>query len=68
MTPQAAHDDQTPQPRPFLRVLFECCSIYQRIYRDLNGKSYSGRCPRCLRPIRFLVGEKGTACRDFTVS
>jgi hypothetical protein len=48
-------------------VLFECCSVYQRIYRDPNGKSYTGRCPRCLKPIRFLVGETGTACRDFAV-
>lgn len=53
--------------RPYLRVLFECCSIYQRIYRDPSGKSYTGRCPRCLKPVRFLVGKNGTACRDFAV-
>jgi hypothetical protein len=56
------------QHRPYLRVLFECCSIYQRIYRDPSGKSYTARCPRCLKPVRFLVGENGTACRDFAVS
>ena len=53
--------------RPFLRVLFECCGVYQRIYRDLSGQAYSGRCPRCLRTIRFKVGPNGTAARDFSV-
>ncbi|HEX9841780.1 MAG TPA: hypothetical protein VGC20_03475 [bacterium] len=53
--------------RPYLRVFFECCSIYQRIYRDPDGHAYSGRCPRCLRPIRFRVGPNGTPARDFAV-
>jgi len=55
------------ETRPYLRVLFECCSVYLRIYRDPNGKSYTGRCPRCLKSVRFTVGAKGTACRDFAV-
>ena len=53
--------------RPYLRVFFECCTVYQRIYRDRNGITYSGRCPRCLRTIRFRVGPGGTASRDFVV-
>lgn len=53
--------------RPFLRILFECCNVYQRIYRDRQGHSYSGRCPHCLRPIQFRVGPDGTTARDFRV-
>jgi hypothetical protein len=66
MSETQSHGQPAPH-RPYLRVLFECCAVYQRIYRDPNGKSYTGRCPRCLKPIRFLVGENGTACRDFAV-
>jgi hypothetical protein len=53
--------------RPFLRVYFACCRVYQRIYRDPSGSAYNGRCPRCLRPIRFRVAPNGVTARDFTV-
>lgn len=59
--------ERTYVNRPFLRVYFECCSVYQRLYRDASGQSYTGRCPRCLRPIRFRVGTDGTTARDFSV-
>ena len=55
-------------PRPFLSVHFACCGVYQRIYRDPDGKHYRGHCPRCARPVRFTVGEGGTAARCFIVS
>ncbi|MDB5328123.1 MAG: hypothetical protein JWM57_3692 [Phycisphaerales bacterium] len=53
--------------RPYLSVLFNCCKVYQRVYRDTEGSSYTGRCPKCLRTIRFVVGEGGTAGRSFVV-
>jgi len=53
--------------RPFLRIFFECCQIYQRIYRHTEGHSYKGRCPRCLRTIEFRIGPGGTAARAFSV-
>ena len=60
-------DASTTGPRPYLRVQFRCCNAYQRIYRSADGKTYQGRCPKCARPVKFLVGEGGTSCRDFIV-
>ncbi|HSV16212.1 MAG TPA: hypothetical protein VLI90_18260 [Tepidisphaeraceae bacterium] len=54
-------------PRPFLSVRFACCGVYQRIYRSVDGASYQGRCPRCGKPVKFLVGEGGTDARQFIV-
>jgi hypothetical protein len=51
--------------RPFLSVHFACCGAYRRVYRAADGASYEGRCPRCGRPVKFLVGEGGTSSRCF---
>ena len=55
-------------PKPFLSVQFFCCSVYQRIYRSADGKTYQGRCPKCGKPVRFVVGPGGTGARSFIVS
>ena len=67
LSPAAAPPSPGHAKRPFLSVHFACCGAYQRIYRDADGKQYSGRCPRCGRPVRFPVGQGGTAARFFTV-
>ena len=54
--------------RPFLSVLFNCCKVYQRIYRDADGRHYHGRCPKCGVQVKFVVGEGGTDSRSFIVS
>jgi hypothetical protein len=53
------------KPRPFLSVLFECCHVYQRVYRDADDALYVGRCPRCGATVRFQVGPGGTPARFF---
>jgi hypothetical protein len=56
-----------PTTRPYLSVHFACCGVYQRVYRDADGKAYRGRCPRCGTPVRFAVGDGGTSARCFIV-
>ena len=53
--------------KPFVGVHFKCCGVYQRIYRSSDGKRYEGRCPKCARQVRFLVGHGGTDDRYFVV-
>jgi len=53
--------------RPYVSVLFRCCNVYQRIYRSADGAKYEGGCPKCARPVRFLVGAGGTSERFFVV-
>ena len=54
----------TPR-RPFIGVLFDCCGVYARVYRQPDQREYLGRCPRCLRTLRVRVGPDGTPARIF---
>jgi hypothetical protein len=61
-------DETSLAGRPFLSVLFACCGVYQRVYRDAAATSYRGRCPKCGNPVNFPVGDGGTSARFFRVS
>lgn len=49
----------------YLGIMFNCCNVYARIYKNKDGTAYTGRCPRCMRTIRIPVGEGGTKQRFF---
>jgi hypothetical protein len=49
----------------FLGIMFNCCGVYGRIYKNKEGTAYVGRCPKCMRRITIKVGEGGTSQRFF---
>lgn len=63
----AAEPAPAPRGLPYLSVLFNCCRVYQRVYRRAGAEAYVGRCPKCGRTIRFEVGPGGTNERTFVV-
>ncbi|NLF83960.1 MAG: hypothetical protein GX568_08270 [Candidatus Gastranaerophilales bacterium] len=55
------------EQKKFLSILFKCCNVYSRIYQNKEGTAYVGRCPKCLKSVRILIGEGGTSARFFEV-
>lgn len=55
------------KPRPWLGLYFRCAGVYGRAYRNAAGDAYIGRCPKCGKTVRFVVGEGGTSERMFRV-
>jgi hypothetical protein len=64
---QSTGKSNASQSRPFLSIHFACCGVYCRIYRNVECTVYVGHCPRCGKPVRFLVGDGGTDERFFIV-
>lgn len=49
--------------RPWIGVQFECCDVYQRIYRAADAEAYEGHCPACGCHVRVRVGAEGMNTR-----
>lgn len=67
--PRRSEDASSPPNdtagRPFVGVRFDCCGVYQRVYINREGTAYEGRCPKCMRSVRLLIGPDGTDARFF---
>ncbi len=55
------------EARPFLGVYFQCCRVYARLYKAREAEVYTGRCPKCLKPVRFRVQEGGSSHRIWKI-
>lgn len=53
------------EKRHFLGIMFECCNVYGRIYKNKEGTAYVGKCPKCLKNVMVKVGKEGTNNRFF---
>jgi hypothetical protein len=51
--------------RAYLGIMFECCGVYSRIYKNRAGNAYVGWCPRCMRKLELKCGHGGTDQRIF---
>lgn len=58
-------DEKDKKNSNYLGIMFNCCSVYGRIYKNKAGNAYVGRCPKCMRTIKIPVGEGGTNRRFF---
>ncbi len=53
------------RPRPFVGIIFRCCGVYARIYKNSQGSAYEGHCPRCGRPARIRIAPDGIDAHFF---
>lgn len=51
--------------KSYLGIMFECCNVYARIYKNKAGTHYAGHCPKCMKSIKIKIGEGGSGDRFF---
>ncbi|MDD3435624.1 MAG: hypothetical protein PHC64_00575 [Candidatus Gastranaerophilales bacterium] len=60
-----AKNENINERKNYLGIMFNCCKVYGRIYKNKEGTAYVGRCPKCMRTIKVPIGEGGTNKRFF---
>lgn len=65
--PRRGEGGASTEARPWLGLYFRCAGQYSRAYRNAAGTAYVGRCPKCGKSVRFIVGQGGTSERMFRV-
>lgn len=58
-------EEETPKKNNYLGIMFNCCHIYSRIYKNKEGTAYVGRCPKCMKSVNVPIGNGGTSARFF---
>lgn len=65
---KAPRPDSPAISRPWIGVRFVCSGVYQRVFRNADGKAYVARCTRCGKCLRFAVGPGGSNERFYEVT
>ena len=52
--------------KPFLGIIFKCCSVYSRIHLNKKRTAFIGWCPKCAKPARVKVSPTGSNSRFFS--
>ncbi len=63
--PGATAGRRDGRARPWVGIHFDCCGVYNRIYRNAEGTAYRGYCPKCAKKVSLRVGDGGTDARFF---
>lgn len=50
-------EEKKREPKKFLGVFFECCRVYGRLYQNIQGTHYYGRCPKCMKNLKVPIGS-----------
>lgn len=64
---ESTRPSSQPADRPYVGVLFRCCSCYGRAYLDRQHGYFLAHCPRCATPIRVHLSDQGSTSRFFEI-